>query len=167
MHNDCDTVLRFFGWLADVKGINVDRLAGVFSSQQLGALVEGYVRQLVSDGKSYGTAANYVSSLLNVARFVLAARKARSQPGPPVSTLPVDQLVALQRQCKQQRRQDDKYHASRTGAKLNWLDWCVSTSSYPHPHLLNHPHLLLQGLCPACSRRRRRGVYARARYRRR
>lgn len=99
-------------------------LAGVFSSPQLGSLAEAYVRHLVGSlHRSYSTCANYVCSLVNLARFVLTVRQRRAEAGVVVSPAPVDQLTALHRQCMQQARHDDLFKRASGGDMVAWLDW--------------------------------------------
>ena len=123
----CVQVLRFLGWLHEHRRVTASNLCSVFSSPQLGTCVQSYVQHLVVNGRSYGTAAGYVSSLLNVTKFVHAARRIQAGHDTSVDGSAVDQLASLLRQCKQQSEKDGKFKAVQgSAAKANWLDWYVS-----------------------------------------
>ena len=119
--NDTKAVLRFLRWVQATEGVEIHALASVFRSAQLADLAQSYVRHLTrSKGRKFSTVASYLTGLVNVTRFVLAVCKARSKV--PVDESPLQQLVALHKQCMQRSRVDGKYDAC-SATKTNWLEW--------------------------------------------
>ena len=108
-------VLRFLGWLHK-RGVQPSVVA-VFASAKLGVAVESFVKELVKNGRLYSTCAGYVASCIAAARFSLSVRQRR---GETPSTAPIDALVTLHGQCKQQAATQQKYAPKQDG---KWLTW--------------------------------------------
>ena len=109
-------VLRLLGWL-HTRNVHSTSLVAIFGSQRLGAVVETFVKSLVSSGRLYSTCASYVASYIAAARFSYSVRQ---RGGQSPSTAPIDALVTLHRQCKQQAAQQELYSRKQEG---RWLTW--------------------------------------------
>jgi len=112
-------IRSFCSYLAHEKGVQVSSMR-IFASPKIGAIVQTYISHKALTC-TYTTIANEVGSLLAAARFAHASLKAHASAEVTVSTVPVDELVALLHQCLSKGREDAKFRvASKPKA---WLDW--------------------------------------------
>ena len=117
--DDQQRVLAFFAYLKAEMGVEVKSL-GVLSSPKIGAAAQAYIKYKTMT-REYSSVAKAVGSLIAAARFVLTTRKAHAASGAAVSTVALDELTALHRQCLSEGRLRDKFSTARPPKA--WLDW--------------------------------------------
>ncbi|MDC0526063.1 hypothetical protein OAO87_03595 [bacterium] len=93
---------------------------GVFASAKVGAIVEEFI-EAKAQSCTHGRIANLIGSLVAASRFTHAALKAKASPGTVVSAQPVEELTALQAQCKAEALEEAK--AAVVKPPKAWLDW--------------------------------------------
>ena len=113
------SLLHFLAWLKHEKGVSSPTL-GVFAHARIGSLAQEFIEEKEQACK-HSRIAKLVATLVSAARFTLAILRAKAGPGKTVSTVPLDELIALHAQCLAEARKESKF--SVAVKPKAWLDW--------------------------------------------